>query len=152
MNIKIIEEVVKMIRSLSDLTQKVIDAGDPQKYANGVKELNHGVDETYARMREIIINNEKFSEDEKIERLQKLAVQEQEALKVAGEAVKSNRENAGKVALEVFKGLLTCGVSFAPSIAKGFKKALSKENSVAAIDTKRDLESIEIENIEDAAE
>lgn len=146
MNIKLISELAKMIKSISELTQKVINAGDPQKLAAGIQELNQNINLTYDGMRSVVINSKEFSDDEKIEKLQKLAVQEQEALRVANETIKSNRENAGKVALEVFKGLLTCGISFAPDIVKGLKNTLSKEN--VPIDPNLLIEIIEEENAE----
>ena len=121
MNPKVIEKLADMIKSLSDLCQKVVEAGDSEKYANSVEKLNRGVNDTYEQMRQIIINSDKFTDDEKLERLEKLAKQEDESKKKCDEAIKGNREQVAKIVLEVTKGMLTCGAYYIPAIAKNFK-------------------------------
>lgn len=130
MNPAIIEKAIELFKSVSDLSQKVVDAGDSEKYAKSVEELNKGVSNSYDAMREIIISSDKFSEEEKLERLSKLAEQEQESKRKCGEAIKGNRENVANIALEVIKGFLTCGISFVPAIAKNMKIALKDEQQV----------------------
>lgn len=129
MNFKIIKVVLEIFSKIVDLTNKVIDAGDPEKYVKSVQELNKGVSETYAEMRDIISNDPKMSSEEKLKKLQELAECEERAKEKCGEAIIGNRENVAKITLEVLKGLLTCGVSFTPAIARGIKNALSKSNA-----------------------
>ena len=130
MNIKIIEKAIDLFKSVSDLSKKVIDAGDSEKYAKSVNELNQGVSDSYEAMRKIIMDSDKFSDDEKLERLAKLAAQEEETKKKCGEAIKGNREHVSNIALEITKGLLTCGVSFVPAIAKNMKASLGDNTQV----------------------
>lgn len=135
MNLKIIQAALSALKSISDLSQKVIDAGDPEKYANSVQTLNQGVDDTYTQMREVIMKSEKFSEEEKLERLQDLAVREAEAKRMCGEAIKGNREHVSKVVLEVFKGFLTCGISFTPAIVKQIQNMIGKGKDIPKLET-----------------
>ena len=127
MGFMIIDSALKLCKSVSDLSQKVIDAADPEKYSKSVDELNKGVSDSYAAMRNIIMTSEKFSDEEKLERLNKLAEQEQESKRKCGEAIKGNRENVANISLEIVKGFLTCGISFAPSIAKNMKASTKQE-------------------------
>ena len=127
MNPVIIEKAIELFKSVSDLSQKVIDAGDSEKYAKSVEDLNKGVSDSYDAMRNIIINSDKFSEAEKLERLEKLAEQEQESKRKCGEAIKGNREHVSNMAMEIVKGFLTCGISFIPAITKNMKTALKDD-------------------------
>jgi hypothetical protein len=122
MNPAVIEKIAEAVKAVADLCKKVIEAGDPEKYANSVESLNRGVSDTYEQMRAIIVNSEKFSEEEKLERLTALAAQEQASKQKCDEAIKGNRQQVASIALEVTKGLLTCGVYYVPGIAKGFGK------------------------------
>ena len=126
MNPAMIKAAMEMIKSVSDLSKTAIDASDPEKYARGVNELNKGVSETYTEMRNIIVNDEKLSTDEKLERLKELADGEAKAKAKCDEAIKGNREHISKIILEVFAGLLTCGISFAPTIVNKFKQSIEK--------------------------
>lgn len=134
MNIAVIQKAVEMIKSMSDLCQKVIDAGNPEKYAASVNELNQGVSDTFAEMRNIIANDPQLNTDEKLARLQELAIKEEETKKRCGEAIQGNREHVAKVILEVFAGLLTCGISFAPGIVKGVKTALVEKKKLPLLE------------------
>lgn len=121
MNIAVIGKIADMVKKVADLSKTVVESSDPEKYANSVEKLNKGVSDTYEQMRLIIINSDKFSEEEKLERLADLANQEQESKKKCDEAIKGNREQVANIALEVVKGLLTCGISFIPEITKRLK-------------------------------
>ena len=121
MNPAFIKAIVDMIKSVADLCKTALDASDPEKYAKGVQNLNEGVSDTYAEMRRIIANNVNFSEEEKLRRLSELAQMEEESKRKCGEAIKGNREQIGKITLEIVAGFLTCGVSFAPAIVKKVK-------------------------------
>lgn len=134
MNPVIVEKVVDMIKNISDLCKKVIDAGDPEKYAKSIQELNQGMSDTYDEMRKIIVNSEKFSEEEKLERLNKLAEKEIETKKKCDAAVKGNREAVAKITLEVVKGLLTCGLYFVPAIIKNLKTTIIEEDDILEIE------------------
>lgn len=140
MNIAIFEKAIDMFKGISDLCKKVIDAGDSEKYAKSVNQLNEGIDDTYANMRSIITNSEKFSDEEKIQKLKELAECEAEAKRKCGEAIQGNRENVAKISLEVLKGFLTCGISFAPAIIKQLKKATADDINTIIIDDTNSIE------------
>ena len=144
----IIEKAIDLFKSISDLCKKVMDAGDPTKYAQSVEELNQGVSDTYVTMRTIIINSKQFSDEEKLRRLTELAEQESEAKRKCGEAIKGNRENVAKIALDVVMGLLTCGISFAPAILKNLKSALADGKNIPEIDSDALIESSGIPKID----
>ena len=141
MNVAIVEKIADMIKEISSLSKTVVESADSEKYAKSVESLNKEVDATYAQMRSLIVNSEKFSDDEKLERLEKLAKQEEESKRKCGEAIKGNRENVAKIALEVAKGLMTCGISFVPGIVKSLKSTESKSKA---------LESETLELLEEA--
>lgn len=118
MNIKLIEKIVDAIKNVSELCQKTIDASDPEKYAKSVENLHQGISDTYDQMRQIIMNSDKFTDDEKLERLAKLAKQEEESKEKCGVAIRENRENVANIVLSITKGLLTCGIVYIPEIVK----------------------------------
>lgn len=118
MNIKLIEKIAEAIKSVSELCQKTLDASDPEKLADGVETLHKGVSDTYDQMRQVIITSEKFTEDEKLERLAKLARQEEESKEKCVDVIKNNREHVASITLSITKGLLTCGIAYIPEIVK----------------------------------
>ncbi len=134
MNIKIIEYAVAAIKNFTSLSEKVIDAGSPEKYANGIEKMSKSVDDTYAVMRDIVAQDNTLTTDEKLNRLNAVADSQQRAKEKCGEAIKGNRENVAKVTFEVVKGFLTCGVSFLPAIIKETKKTLGKKEDQEMID------------------
>ena len=146
MNPAVIGKISDMVKSISDLCKKVIDAGDPEKYANSIETLSHGVSDTYEQMRLIIVNSDKFTEEEKLERLATLAKQEEDSKRKCDEAIKGNRQQVAIIALEVAKGLFTCGICYVPGIAKGFKNTLGKRNE--ALEQITDLQLLPDENTE----
>lgn len=146
MNSAMIGKIADMLKSISDLCKKVIDAGDPEKYAASVESLNSGVSDTYGQMRSIIVHSDKFTEDEKLKRLAELAKQEEESKKRCDEAIKGNRQQVANIALEVAKGLLTCGIYYVPGITKNFRKTIGKQNN--AIEQGEDLRQLAEGNLE----
>ena len=130
MNPTLIKAVVDMIKEVASLCKAALDAADPNKYAKSVNELNEGVSDTYSDMREIIVNNDSFTPEEKLRRLEELAEKEQEAKRICDEAIKGNRESVTKVVMTVLAGFLTCGVSFAPSIVKKFKGSMATKEQL----------------------
>ncbi len=122
MNIKLLEYIAQIVKNITEVSNKVADASDPKKYADGVSTLNQNIDETYAKMRELIVNDDTLSAPEKVEKLDKLAKSQQAALTACGEEIKGNRENVAKIVTEVFAALATCGVSCIPKVIGGRKK------------------------------
>lgn len=136
MGVAIFSIVLEMIKNITSLCNKVADAGDSEKYARSINELSQGVSDSYSQMRNIICNSDKFSDDEKLIKLQELAGQEIEAKRKCDEMVKENRKNIGKIVLYVFEGLLTCGLSFAPAIIEKINNATSKGDVVSTEEIK----------------
>lgn len=128
MNIKFIEKIADAVKSISELCQKAIDAGDPEKYARSVEKLNQGVSDTYDQMRQIIISSEKFTDEEKLERLTNLAKQELDSKEKCAEAIKGNREQVANIVISITKGLLTCGICYLPGIARSLTE--NKTNQI----------------------
>ena len=78
----------------------------------------------HAQMRQMIIEDEQLSTDEKMKRLESIDQSQQQAQERREKAIKENRENVSKVALEIFKGFLTCGISFVPAVVNEMKKSI----------------------------
>ena len=127
MELFILDKALGLLNKISELVNKVLDTSDPKKYADAVVELNQGVSSTYDVMRDVIKNSEQFSDEVKIEKLRQLAELQMNSNKCCDEAIQGNREKVAKVTMDVFKGFLTCGLSFAPAIIKMFKSALKDE-------------------------
>lgn len=144
MNPAIIKAAIDMIKSVSDLSKTVVEESDGEKFARGVNELNKGVSDTYTEMRNIIVNDEKLSADEKLERLSALAESEAKSKARCEEAIKGNREHIGKIVLEVFAGLLTCGISFTPAIVNKFKQSIEKGKELPMIECSENNEIVEV--------
>lgn len=143
MNIKIIEYILKAVKNITEICNKVVDSSDPQKYAEGVKALNQNVDDTYAKMRDLVAQDETLSAAEKIEKLEKIAKSQQAALRACGEDIRYNRENVAKVVAEVFVALATCGVSCIPKVIKGRKKICVTTSDDLLIESDVPIEYIE---------
>lgn len=140
MKIQIIKSAIEMLNKLVDLAHKVIEAQDPEKYTKAVDTLHGGVGDAFKMMREIIEKDTTLSVDEKLEKLKKLAEDEEAAKKRCGEAIEGHSEKVAKVSLDVLKGFLTCGLSFTPAIAKSVKNALSKGEDIPLIDAAEEAE------------
>ena len=155
MNIGVLGKIADMIKEISSLARTVVESADSDKYAYSVETLNKGVSDTYEQMRLLIMNSDKFSDEEKLERLAALAEQESESKRKCGEAIKGNRENVANIALEVAKGLLTCGISFVPGIAKELKLLGNKQKALEQqkmpdllIDTTSEVVDIETSKVQ----
>ena len=150
MNIKIIEYILQAIKTIIEVCDKVVDASDPQKYAEGVHALNQNVEETYAKMRELILADERLTSEEKVEKLDKLAKSQQEALKACGDEIKNNRAHMAKIVTEVFAALATCGVSCIPKVIGGRKKIVASTGNDVVVESDALAGYIEAENIASA--
>ena len=129
MNAKLLSYMAEAMKNVTEVTNKVVDASDAQKHADGVKALGQNVDETYASIRRIIEEDESLSTKEKIEMLEKLAVDQQAERQNCEDSIKNNREHVAKVAGEVFLGLATGGLSYIPKIVNDHKKeSVDKHN------------------------
>ena len=128
-----------IIKNITELCKKVLDAGDPEKYSSSIEQLNSGVSDTYEEMRNIIVSSKSFTDEEKLVKLEELAKSESVAKERCAEAVKGNREHISKITLEIFKGLLTCGLSFAPAIIKSLNLSLANEKELLSLEDKKDI-------------
>ncbi len=142
MNTNLVELFFSALKGITDLCKKAIDSGDPQKYTQSINELNKNIDDTYGKMRDIIANSKEFTDAEKLEKLSVLADKEMESKAKCQEALDGNRKNVGKIALDVFEGFLTCGLSYAPRIIKQIRKSLS-DDELVIIDEIDSLKQIE---------
>ena len=141
----LIKTAIETLKSMTDLTSKVIDAGDPEKYAKSVEQLHSGVEESFDLMRKLVNEDQSLSTDEKLERLKKIAAEEQAAKEKCGAALEGHREKTAKIALDVLKGFLTCGISFTPAIVKSLKQSLSGKESVPTLDADALIASAELQ-------
>ncbi len=133
MSLGLVKSAIDMVNSLSNLTQKVMDAGDPEKYSESIERLHQGVAESYDMMRQIVQNDDSLTADEKIEKLKKIAEDEETSKKKCGEALEGHREKTAQIAITVLKGFLTCGLSFTPAIIKSIKGALDDKDDVVVV-------------------
>ena len=134
MAIPIIGAALEAFKTLTELVSKIIDAGDPKRQAVAVNIFQKGIDDTFDTQRKIIENAADLSTDEKLERLRKLAEEQQKVKEECGEALEKHRKDVAKVALEVFQALLTCGLSFIPAIIENIKKALDDKSNADVIE------------------
>ena len=128
MNVEIVKHIVEIAKSIGSTSNKLIESTDSGKYVNDVKALSKSVDETYAKMRELISQDENLSVTEKLEKLEKLAQSQLAAQQACEKSIQENREHLTKIAGEILAALATCGISFIP---KAFKK---RKKDVAVIE------------------
>ena len=148
MAVAFVGKIADMVKSVSELAQSVVEQGDSKKYADSVETLNQGVGSTYEQMRLLIVNSETLSDTEKLERLRELAELERESKGQCGKEIQENREHVGKIALEVTKGVLTCGLSFAPSIVKEVKQLGDKNITPELLDSSANSAALPCEIID----
>ena len=125
MNIKVMEHIIGFAKNIGAAGNKLMDAADPEKYVAGVKALGQSVDETYAKMRDLITEDESLSISEKLERLDKLAQSQAAAQLACEKSIKENREHIARVIAEVFAALITCGIACIPKAIKKRKKSIA---------------------------
>lgn len=123
MNIKIIEYIAEIVKSIVAFCNKIADSSNPEKYTDGVNALGQNVDETYAKMRELIAQDDDLSTAEKVEKLERLAISQQAARQSCEKAIIENKEHTAKIIAEIFAALATCGIACIPKVFKGYKKA-----------------------------
>ena len=144
MAIPIIEGIVQIIKNLISFCDKTSDNLNAEKYSIGVNKLNSSVDDTYAGIREIIINDKSLSAEKKIEKLDKLAQSQISARQSCENAVKGNRDNVAKFISEVVLALATCGLSYVPKLVREIKK---NKSIVAEINQHKNLSIDDGKNI-----
>jgi len=118
----IVSNIVQAVKSLLSTCEKMADGADAHKYATSVQSLNQDVDETYTQIRELIVKNDKYSDDQKIEKLEKLAQSQISARQSCQEAISGNREGVSKMIGSFFLALATCGLSYIPKLVTELKK------------------------------
>ncbi len=127
MNPAIIEAIGGVLNGLLKSTEKIIDAGDPEKLAKAVNEMNKGVDTNYELQRKVVMDDSKLSADEKLERLSKIAEAEKNTkLEMTG-AINKNREQVAEIAKDVFYSLVTGGAYLIP---KAYQQFLPEANNL----------------------
>ncbi len=141
--LKIIPELIK---SISNLTTKVIDACDPEKHARSVEQLHQGVSDTYDTMRKVIMESKTFSDEEKLQKLAEISKQEENSKERCAEVLKGHREHVSKIAMEVFAGLVTCGISCIPGVTKSFHALMKKQNIELSAEDQKLLEASSVES------
>jgi|GEM_PF-3726281 len=124
MNPVIIEKVIDAFKNFLSLSEKLIETSSPEKFAKGVEDLNKSVNDTYVQMKQIVMNDDTLSADVKLKKLDEIAKKQQAAVDKCEKAVSDNRKNVMEVILTITGGLLTCGVTLLPKMAKEMKKAL----------------------------
>ena len=125
MNIEIVKHIVEIAKSIGSTSNKLIESTDSGKYVNDVKALSKSVDETYAKMRELISQDENLSVTEKLEKLEKLAQSQLAAQQACEKSIQENREHLTKIAGEILAALATCGISCIPRAIRKRKKSIA---------------------------
>ena len=69
MNPLFVSGLVDLVKTIAGSTAKIVDASDPQSYANAVNTMHSGLDQNYAMQREIIKADESLSTAEKLKLL-----------------------------------------------------------------------------------
>ena len=132
MNVAILGKIVDLVHSVTELERDVASAADSEKYAKSVEMLNQGVSDTYSQMREMIVNSQEFSDDEKLTRLQMLAESEVASKEKCGEAIKGNREHVASIAKDIAFGVLSGGLTFIPGVKEKIVSSVTNESLLPA--------------------
>lgn len=133
----IISNIVQAVKSLIGTCEKMVDGADTQKYASSVNTLDQNVDATYAQMRDLIVKNEKLTEEQKLEKLEKLAQNQMSSRKACQEAINGNRDSVSKMIGSFFLALATCGLSYIPKLVAELKK-----NNITKVDVDKIKDSV----------
>ena len=138
--------IMSAFNKVTDAASRILDQGDPKKFAAAVDELNTGTKESFDTMRRMISESTALSDKEKIEELSKLAEQEANTKLKYAESLGGHSERTAQIALNVVTGLLTAGLSFAPDVIKRVKLNASekKENAITAPDEPALIEAEEV--------
>ena len=129
-NMAFITAIAQIVKNITDIGNKAMDSGSAEKFVQNVNELNQGIDDSYAKMREIIMTSDKFTEEEKLEKLEEIAKKEAISKQRCADAIAGNRKAVTKVTMDIIAGFLTCGISFAPGIIRKYKKAVSDDTAL----------------------
>ncbi len=123
--------IMSAFNKVTDAASKILDQGDPQKFATAVDQLNTSTEESFTTMRKIITESSTLSDKEKVEELKKLAEQEASTKVQYAETLGGHSERTAQIALNVVTGLLTAGLSFAPELIKRVKLSVVERNENA---------------------
>ena len=118
--------IMGAFNKVTDAASKILDQGDPQKFAAAVDQLNTSTEESFNAMRTMITESTTLSEKEKIDELKKLAEQEANTKLQYAESLGGHSERTAQIALNVVTGLLTAGLSFAPELIKRVKVSIEE--------------------------
>lgn len=129
-----VEAIVDAVKKLTDFCKDLVGLADAQKYASGVEALNQEVEKTFSMMREIIMNDNSLTSEQKIEKLNKLADRQEAAQKNREKAVEGNRDGVLKVVKEIVFALATCGVYCLHSSKHGKKKAKELQEPIEVLE------------------
>ena len=122
--------IMSAFNKVTDAASKILDQGDPQKFATAVDQLNTSTEESFEAMRKIISESDSLTEKEKLEELKKLADQEAETKLKYAESLGGHSERTAQIALNVVTGLLTAGLSFAPEVIRRMKVSIEERKDV----------------------
>ena len=122
MSTPIIQHIVEIVKNLTTLGNKLVDSTDAEKYSKGVHSLNQNIEETYSKMRELIVNDTTLSVEQKEEKLYSLANSQLKAKERCQEAIQGNKESVARVTAEIILALSTCGISYIPKLVNQNKK------------------------------
>lgn len=128
--------IMGAFNKVSDAASKILDQGDPQKFATAVDQLNESTEESFDAMRRLITESTTLSDKEKLKELKKLAEQEANTKVQYAETLAGHSERTAQIALNVVTGLLTAGLSFAPELIRRVKISVEerKENALPSPD------------------
>ena len=130
--------IMEAVKKLTDFCKELVGIADAEKYADGVEKLNKEVENTFSKMREVIVNDDSLTADEKLEKLNKLADRQEAAQKNREKAVEGNRESVLKVIKEIVFALTTCGIYclWSPKFRKKNTKQLQEAEEILEIEEK----------------
>lgn len=138
--------IMGAFNKVTDAASKILDQGDPQKFATAVDQLNESTEESFDTMRKIITESTSLTEKEKLRELKKLAEQEAKTKVQYAETLAGHSERTAQIALNVVTGLLTAGLSFAPELIRRVKISV-EERKDAALPAGNEPPLIEAEDV-----
>ena len=113
-----LEGIVEAAKNIAAFCKELVGVADAEKYANGVQALGEDLENTFSMMKEVIMNDDTLTADEKLEKLEKIANRQERAQENRQKALDGNRNSVLKLLREITLALLTCGVSCLPVIFK----------------------------------
>ncbi len=141
MNMKLFEYIAQIVKNITDLCNKTVDAADSEKHATAIKLL---VDDNFATMRKLVEQDETLNISEKLEKLNQIAKCQQKSQLIQAEEFKNNREHVKKIVIELFVAFITCGLShYIPKIISECKKASIDMPEDALIESQISIDRVE---------